>query len=165
MMNAVPPIIYNTECVSYDCLTSVFMSDKLLDYINIKSLTEFKNDSNRVDAYGHSINEENITTMENNVSIKRLSELCNKETGEIIILNHPITFRIEIDEDGIYYNSDKYNLYVYGETQSDAENNLVDAFKDQIEIFGKELDVNLDENARRLKRNLLEVYSGAKKKE
>ena len=75
------------------------------------------------------------------------------------MLNYPINFKIECDENGYYYINETFNLYVYGKTQEEAENKLVDAFKEQLNIFAYEEDNKLDKNAIALKKRLLEVYN------
>ena len=53
-------------------------------------------------------------------------------------------------------------MYVYGETQKEAENNLLTAFREQMEMFCNEEDEKLDKNAQKLKKDLKEVYKYAK---
>lgn len=109
-------------------------------------------------------NKESSTNMYNNNLYKELDVLSSNDSNTVLYLNFPISFKIEADENGFYYISEKYNLYVYGKTQDEAENNLLEAFKDQFEAFCFEEDVHLDKNAQILKKNLLEVYKYAKKK-
>lgn len=99
-----------------------------------------------------------------NVSYKKLDKLFNSVNKETIYLNYPIVFKIEVDENGIYYINEKYNLYVYGASQSEAEDNLVESFKEQVMAFGFEEDSKLDENAKLLKAELLKIYKYDKKK-
>ena len=88
----------------------------------------------------------------------KLVSLYNDVTKEKILLNYPINFKIECDKYGYYYINEKFNLYVYGETQEEAEDKLVDAFKEQLNIFAYEEDNKLDKNALDLKNKLLGIY-------
>ena len=115
--------------------------------------------------YDYITNEENITNMNNKIVYKEFDMLSSEYSDIIVYLNFPIMFKIEVDETGFYYINERFNLYVYGSSQQEAENNLLGAFRDQVEAFCFEDDAFLDKNAQKLKRDLKEVYKHAKKKE
>lgn len=89
---------------------------------------------------------------------KQIQLLKNKETGDIIRLKKPITFEIDVDEDGIYYSNSEYNIYASGVTQKDVEDSLFEEFMFIYNSYAKESDNNLDENAKKLKYKLLRIY-------
>lgn len=160
MINADIPISYNTTCnVNYINLSY----DDILKKFSIILPSE-KNNRNNIVNYDYITNKESSILMDkSNISYKELKELSNDK--EIIYLNNPISFKIEADNDGIYYINKKYNLYVYGQNQLEAEANLVEAFRDQMICFCYDDDVNLDDNAKLLKQSLLGIFNYAKKKE
>ena len=49
-----------------------------------------------------------------------LSEIISPKYNKIIYLKKPILFKMTSDENGIYYDSDEYNIYAYGKTQEEA---------------------------------------------
>ena len=77
-----------------------------------------------------------------------------------IKLNSAIVFKIEVENCGFYYINEKYNIYAFGETQEEVENNLFDAFMDQYESYALEKDENLTEKSLILKDNLLKIFGG-----
>lgn len=91
---------------------------------------------------------------------KSFFELRNEKIGKYIKLNEGIKFKIEIDENGFYYSNDEYNIYAYGMTQEEAENDIFDEFIIQYEAYALEKDENLDDNSKILKNKLLRVYGG-----
>lgn len=88
---------------------------------------------------------------------KSFLKLKNSLTGECIILKKTINFKIEIDENGFYYINDDYNIYAYGKTQIEAENNILEEFKEQYYFYALEDDDKLDDNAKKLKYRLLKI--------
>ncbi len=91
---------------------------------------------------------------------KEFLVLKNNITNEMIRLNDKIVFEIEIDENGFYYSNSKYNIYAFGETQEEVENNLLEEFMIQYKAYAMEKNENLDENALKLKEDLLSIYGG-----
>lgn len=91
---------------------------------------------------------------------KEFLVLKNNITNEMIQLNDKIVFEIEIDENGFYYSNSKYNIYAFGETQEEVENNLLEEFMIQYKAYALEKNENLDKNALKLKENLLSIYGG-----
>jgi len=98
--------------------------------------------------------------MENRTYTKSFSYLKDYNTDEYIILNEPITFQIEMDSNGIYYSNDEYNIYAYGKSQKDAEQDVFNEFELQYKEYAMENDNKLDENAKKLKYRLLAVFGG-----
>ncbi|MBQ9607840.1 MAG: hypothetical protein IJV15_00175 [Lachnospiraceae bacterium] len=90
--------------------------------------------------------------------IKKGFDYFEDSNGNIIKLNSKILFTIEIDENGFYYSNDKYNIYTFGETQKEAENNLYECFLVQFESYALEEDEKLDDKALLLKKDLLAIY-------
>lgn len=115
-----------------------------------KSLFSYHNNS----ITAHNINEENTTIMNDQIYYNKFNELHDKETNQKIILNSPLVLRIESDKDGFYYINERYNLYIYGETQEVAENNILDELRSQYIIYALESDDNLDDKAQKLKYDL-----------
>lgn len=75
--------------------------------------------------------------------------------NKLITLNRVYEFTIEY-EDGIFYLSNsKLNIYVYGETIKKAEKNIGIEFINQYLIYANEKDDKLDNNAKKLKNELL----------
>lgn len=83
--------------------------------------------------------------------------LFDKSTGQYIKLKKEIVFFITCDKYGFYYTNEDYNIYVYGENQDDAENNLYEELIIQYNIYALEKDDLLDSNAKKLKYNLLSL--------
>ncbi|MGN1298229.1 MAG: hypothetical protein ACI4VH_07480 [Clostridia bacterium] len=110
--------------------------------------------------FDYTLNERNDSVINRNSLNKSFLELKNDITGECIELNKAINFKIEIDKNGFYYSNDDYNIYAYGETQREAENNILEEFKIQYESYALEKDEKLDNNAKILKNNLLMIYGG-----
>lgn len=106
----------------------------------------------------HDWNFENFSVVEKKLS-KKFTYFEN-DKNNIIELRFPIEFFIETDENGFYYINKKYNLYVFGETQKEVESKIYDEFLRQYEFYAKDDDVNLDNNAKKLKYDLLSVYGG-----
>lgn len=158
---AVAPLSYSTECAVNYNQDSIRETFKKYGIIIPKEKIN-KNNSVNLD---HIISRENTTNMENNNIYKELEILSSDYSDVVLYLNFPISFKIEVDENGFYYISEKYNLYVYGKTQNEAESNILEEFRDQFDAFCFEEDINLDKNAQTLKKNLLEVYKYAKKKD
>jgi len=123
----------------------------------LNNLTEY-NYSYNCPEFVYTLNERNDYVVDKNSLNKSFSELKNSITGEYIKLNGTINFKIEIDEKGFYYTNDEYNIYAYGITQNEAENDILEEFKIQYEFYALEDDDKLDENAKRLKYNLLKIY-------
>ena len=159
IINANIPIDYSTTCiVNY----KDYSLDSILRKYNI-ILPNNKAGMNKIDKYDYITSKESSLLMDkSNILYKELKELSNNK--EIIYLNKPISFKVEFDEDGIYYVNQKYNLYVYGQNQMEAEANLVDAFNEQMTFFCYDDDSKLDANARLLKQNLLGIFKYAKEK-
>ena len=108
----------------------------------------------------YNINERNGAVINKNSLNKSFTELKNAVTNERILLKNPIVFDIEIGEDGFYFINDDYNIYAYGSTQAEAENNIFEEFEDQYRFYALEDDQKLDDNAKIIKNNLLTVYGG-----
>lgn len=90
--------------------------------------------------------------------VKSFTELYDVAHDKIIKLSKKIDFIITLDEDGFYYTNQLYNIFIYGKTQMDAENNLFEELKFQYDSYATENDNNLDSNARKLKYNLLSLF-------
>lgn len=105
----------------------------------------------------HNINEENSTIMQEQNYYTEIKELYDEENNQLITLNQPLILRIEVDKNGFYYINEKYNLYIYGITQDEAEKNIVKELKSQYIIYALEKDDNLDKNAKKLKYDLLSL--------
>lgn len=112
------------------------------------------------ESFAYTLNERNDFVMNKRVLNKSFFELKNSMTGECITLNKTINFKIEVDENGFYYINDDYNIYAYGITQKEAEDNILEEFKIQYMFYALEDDDKLDDNAKKLKYNLLKVYGG-----
>ena len=100
------------------------------------------------------------TISENENLHKTFNYLKNNTTGEIIKLNYPLKFNIETENNGFYYTNEALNICAYGETQVQAENEIASEFIHQYNAYAKEPDEQLDNNARSLKYNLLNIYGG-----
>lgn len=95
----------------------------------------------------------------NNKEIKKtFKELYDANNDTTIKLSKKIDFAITADEDGFYYSNNLYNVYVFGETQNEAENHLYEELKFQYDSYATEDDNNLDSNAIKLKYNLLSLF-------
>lgn len=97
--------------------------------------------------------------MNNNQYIKSFTELYDVQHDRQIKLAKKIDFIIASDEDGFYYSNKMYNTFVYGQTQKQAENNLYEELKFQYENYALEEDNDLDTNAKKLKNNLLSLFT------
>lgn len=119
------------------------------------------NKSNNIYAFDYTSNERDDYCLINNndfLNKKEFLILKNNITNEMVKLKDKIVFQIEIDENGFYYSNAKYNIYAYGETQEEVENNLLEEFMIQYNSYALEKDENLDEKALVLKDNLLSIY-------
>ena len=156
MLNNV--ITYQTECrINYNN----FLYDDLIKKYRTATLTkdEFNNNF-----FTNAYNSTKVNTciMKSEIIYKELKVLTNG--NEKIYLNFPILFKIETDENGFYFISEKYNMYVYGENQIETEKNLVESFMDQYNLFCLADSNTLDKNAQILKSNLKEVFNYAERK-
>lgn len=95
-----------------------------------------------------------------NIISKQFLTLDDNRNNKKIKLNSAIVFKIEVENCGFYYINEKYNIYAFGETQEEVENNLFDAFMDQYESYALEKDENLTEKSLILKDNLLKIFGG-----
>lgn len=89
--------------------------------------------------------------------VKSFTELYDVAHDRKIKLSKKIDFVVTSDEDGFYYTNQLYNIFIYGKTQTDAENNLFEELKFQYDSYAIENDNNLDSNAKKLKYNLLSL--------
>lgn len=96
--------------------------------------------------------------MNNKEYVKSFAELYDVAHDKLIKLSKKIDFIITSDEDGFYYTNKNYNIYVYGETQKEAEDLLYEELKFQFDNYALEEDDKLDTNAKRLKNNLLSLF-------
>ncbi len=96
--------------------------------------------------------------MTNKEYVKSFTELYDVAHDKKVKLSKKIDFIITSDEDGFYYTNQLYNIFVYGKTQTDAENNLFEELKFQYDSYVTENDNNLDSNAKKLKYNLLSLF-------
>lgn len=110
--------------------------------------------------FAYTINEGNNFMINRSVYDISFSELKNTKVGEYIKLKGIIEFKIEIDQNGFYYSSEEYNIFAYGKTQQDVENDVFDEFMIQYNLYANENDRDLDKNARILKYKLLKIYGG-----
>ncbi|MBR2138611.1 MAG: hypothetical protein IJ966_04840 [Bacilli bacterium] len=157
------PIVNVTECAQYLSQGNLSFIEMYKKYGII--FPEDKINTNMVSNYEYITNEESTNNMDNRIVYKEFDVLSSEDSEIIVYLNYPILFKIEIDENGFYYINERFNLYVYGATQKEAENRLLESFYDQCEAFCFEEDSKLDKNAQKLKKDLLEVYKYAKKKD
>lgn len=110
--------------------------------------------------FAYNLNEGNNFMINRNVYNISFSELKNKKSGEYIKLKGIIEFKIEIDKNGFYYSNEEYNIFAFGETQRDVEDDVFDEFMIQYNFYTNENDNDLDKNARILKYKLLKIYGG-----
>lgn len=108
----------------------------------------------------YTLNERTGSVVNKNSLNMSFSELKNSITGEVIKLNKAINFKIDIDENGFYFSNDEFNIYAYGATQTEVQNDILEEFKEQYNFYAKEKDENLDDNAKKLKYSLLKIYGG-----
>lgn len=89
-----------------------------------------------------------------------LSEIISPKYNKIIYLKKPILFKMTSDENGIYYDSEEYNIYAYGKTQEEAMQDVYDCFQMIYAVYGLEDDNVLSESAKALKCRILDIYGG-----
>ncbi|MGN1355241.1 MAG: hypothetical protein ACI4WP_01040 [Bacilli bacterium] len=117
-----------------------------------------KNSSNNnIDFVNNNIMGDNYI-MNSKEYVKPFTELYDVAHDKLIKLSKKIDFIITSDEDGFYYTNKNYNIYVYGETQKEAESLLYEELKFQFDNYALEEDEKLDTNAKRLKNNLLSLF-------
>ena len=90
---------------------------------------------------------------------KSFSELFDKNTNKRIQLLKKIDFIISSDENGFYYENKQFNIYVYGENQKEAEDNIFEELLFQYNNYVYEDDDKLDTNALKLKYDLLSIIN------
>ena len=95
--------------------------------------------------------------------IKSFSELFDSRNGKNIQLLKRIDFNISSDEDGFYYTNRQYNIFVFGESQLDAENNIFDELMFQYNRYVFEKDEDLEKKKKRLKYDLLSLINTSDK--
>lgn len=110
--------------------------------------------------FAYNLNEGNNFMINRNIYNISFSELKNKKSGEYVKLKSTIEFKIEIDKNGFYYSNEEYNIFAFGETQRDVEDDVFDEFMIQYNFYTNENDNDLDKNARILKYKLLKIYGG-----
>lgn len=110
--------------------------------------------------FAYNLNEGDNFMINRNIYNISFSELKNKKSGEYVKLKSTIEFKIEIDKNGFYYSNEEYNIFAFGETQRDVEDDVFDEFMIQYNFYTKENDNDLDKNARILKYKLLKIYGG-----
>ena len=133
-------------------IENYYMESKIID--NIKKFF-----TSKIDYFKYnSIRRESYVMEKNEYILKKFNKLHNTITGKTLTLTNQITFKIEIEPEGFYYSNEKYNIYAFGISQEDAENNLLDEFLIQYNAYALEKDEMLDHNAQVLKRDLLSIY-------
>lgn len=157
-----PPVVNITECGCYSSHSNLSFIELYKKYGIV--FFDDKYNKNIISNHEYITNEESTNNMDNKIVYKEFDVLSSENNELIVYLNFPILFKIEIDENGFYYINERFNLYVYGATQNEAENRLLEVFIDQCNMFCSEEDSKLDKNAQKLKKDLLEVYRYAKKK-
>lgn len=123
--------------------------------INFNPTKEFL--SNKIELKNHNINKETSTVMDNQIYFKEFKYLYDKDNDDMINLRLPLILRIEVEKDGFYYINEKYSLYVYGATQIDAEESIINEIRALYTIYALESDDNLDNNAKLLKYSLIDL--------
>ncbi len=139
--------------VSTPYIENIKQENRLNDFIKkfiFKSNKMIRNDNNNI------IGENYI--MEKSEYQKSFIELYDVDQDKMVRLSKSIEFVISSDEDGFYYSNEEYNVYVYGKTQNDAENNLLCELKFQYHSYVFENDCDLDTNAQKLKYKLLSLF-------
>ncbi len=81
-----------------------------------------------------------------------LSEIISPKYNKIIYLKKPILFKMTSDENGIYYDSEEYNIYAYGKTQEEVMQDVYDCFQMIYEGYG------LAEESKAFKYKVLDIY-------
>lgn len=126
-------------------ITPTLASDVYNNYVNNSPLSEYF------------INKEESVVNSGNIS---LSEIISPKYNKIIYLKKPILFKMTSDENGIYYDSEEYNIYAYGKTQEEAMQDVYDCFQMIYSVYGLEDDNVLSESAKALKCRILDIYGG-----
>lgn len=93
--------------------------------------------------------------MNNNII---LSYIKSSKYNKIIYLKKPILFKMTSDENGIYYDSEEYNIYAYGKTQEEAMQDVYDCFQMIYEGYGLADDNILAEESKAFKYKVLGIY-------
>lgn len=93
--------------------------------------------------------------MNNNII---LSYIKSSKYNKIIYLKKPILFKMTSDKNGIYYDSEEYNIYAYGKTQEEAMQDVYDCFQMIYEGYGLEDDNILAEESKSFKYKVLGIY-------
>ena len=125
-----------------------------LNWPNTNMIDQFKNNSSYSVVYD--INNERNDYV-NRIYTIPFFELKNSVTKECINLTKPLMFKIEVNKEGFYYTNEEYNIYAYGETQKEAEIDVLEEFKIQYKSYALEDDINLDKKAKILKKKLLDI--------
>ena len=128
-----------------------------LDASNYGLILPWLNSSNKSINIDNNILLGDSFIVQNKKYIKEFSELFDEKNLKKVTLLKSIKFIITADEEGFYYSNKQYNLYVYGENQKEAENNILDELLFQYNSYAFEDDDKLDSNAKRLKYNLLSI--------
>ena len=108
--NNVP--IYQTQCLREYKTPNL---EEILKKYNFKifSTNINKKSHNKFNSYNHTIsNRESVTIMNDDYSRIQLGKLYNNVTKEEILLNYPINFKIECDENGYYYINETFNFLI-----------------------------------------------------
>lgn len=87
-----------------------------------------------------------------------LFEIISPKYNKIIYLKKPILFKMTSDKNGIYYDSEEYNIYAYGKTQEEAMQDVYDCFQMIYSVYGLEDDNILSESAKSFKYKVLGIY-------
>lgn len=87
-----------------------------------------------------------------------LSEIISPKYNKVIYLKKPILFKMTSDKNGIYYDSEEYNIYAYGKTQEEAMQDVYDCFQMIYEGYGLAEDNILAEEFKSFKYKVLGIY-------
>lgn len=120
---------------------------------------------NQINPYKEILNEYNINKIKSTKTERKIDSVINAYNKEYYYINvngrninfiKPVTFCIEQDNSGYYFNNEDLNIVASGKTLEEAEINMYKEFLIQWGLYAREDDSKLTPKAKRVKKNLLE---------
>lgn len=75
-------------------------------------------------------------------------------TRDVVVLQKPVIFSLEQDEEGFYADNDKLNIHAYGKNTLELHHDIINEIRIQWELYANEPDENLTLDAQKLKNAL-----------
>ncbi len=154
----IPPIIYEDETKA-----EIRSIDKVFPEYTIGSVSEYKNNIKDIlySLYSNIKKSTILYSTDINILSGVAMSRYYKTKNEIEILGHLYKFEsnfiysITKEDEGIIAENEYFNIFGYGDTAEEAEQELYEYINDLWECYVEEDDENLDESAISLKEKLL----------